>query len=157
MVRGPGIFESYEFVRQTAFAVTCSLAHSSMARWKGILSECKTSHIAITEHVGSYVVTMMLDLKSGFLIWSSLANNLDLDGTRVYAVVTHSFTALPLISSCPGQYSIKLVWAHTRWPHSLSERDKTAFLIYMSDYSCSVYAHLWSSIVTNLLLLDILS
>ena len=42
-------------------------------------SECKISHIAITEHVGFYVVTMTLDLKSGFLIWK-FANNLDLDG-----------------------------------------------------------------------------
>ena len=31
--------------------------------------ECKISHIAITEHVGFYVVTVTLDSKSGFLIW----------------------------------------------------------------------------------------
>ena len=34
------------------------------------------------------------------LFGSSFANNLDLDGTRVYAVVTRSFAASPLISSC---------------------------------------------------------
>ena len=79
---------------------------------------------------------------------SSLANNFDFDGTQVYAVVTCSFAALPLISSCLGQYSIKLVWAHTRWPHSLWERDKTAFLNYMSDYSCSVYAQYCNKFTT---------
>ena len=42
---------------------------------------------------GFYVITMTLDLKSGFLIWKFVANNLDLDGTRVYAVVTRSFAA----------------------------------------------------------------
>ena len=51
-----------------------------------------------SEHVGFYVVTMTLDLKSGFLSWK-FANNLDLDGTWVYAVVTRS-AASPLISSC---------------------------------------------------------
>ena len=69
MVRGPGTVESYAFLRQIAFAVACSLAHSSVARSRGVLSECKISHIAITEHVGFYVVTVTLDLKSGFLIW----------------------------------------------------------------------------------------
>ena len=49
------------------------------------------------EHMGFYVVTMTLDLKHGFLIWKF--DNLDLDGTRVYAVVTRSFAASPLISS----------------------------------------------------------
>ena len=40
------------------------------------------------------------------LFGSSFANNLDLDGTRVYAVVTRSFAASPLISSWyePGQW-----------------------------------------------------
>ena len=66
MVRGPGTVESYAFLRQIAFAVTCSLAHSSAARSRGVLSECKISHITITEHVGFYVVTVTLDLKSGF-------------------------------------------------------------------------------------------
>ena len=33
------------------------------------------------------------------LFGSSFANNLDLDGTRVYVVVTRSFAASPLISS----------------------------------------------------------
>ena len=48
---------------------------------------------------GFYVVAMTLDLKSGFF-GSSFANNLDLDGIQMYAVVTCSFAALPLISSC---------------------------------------------------------
>ena len=74
MVRGPGTGESYAFLRQIAFATTCSLAHSSAARSRGILSECKISHIAISEHVGFYVVIVMLDLKSGFLIWKLFAN-----------------------------------------------------------------------------------
>ena len=99
MVRGPGTVESYAFLRQITFTITCSLAHSSTARSRGVLSECKISHIAITKHVGIYVVTVTLDLKSGFLIGSLFANHLDLDGTRVYAVVTRSFVASPLISS----------------------------------------------------------
>ena len=48
---------------------------------------------------GVYIVTMTLDLKVVSLFGSSFANNLDLDGTRVYAVVTRSFAASPLISS----------------------------------------------------------
>ena len=35
----------------------------------GPRSECQTSNIAITEHVGFYVVAMTLDWKTGFLIW----------------------------------------------------------------------------------------
>ena len=99
MVRGPGTVESYAFLRQITFAVTCSLAHSSAARSRGVLSECKISHIAITEHVGFYVVTVTLDLRVVSLFGSSFTNNLDLDGTRVYAVVTRSFAASPLMSS----------------------------------------------------------
>ena len=68
MMRGPATVESYAFLRQIAFAVACSLAHSTAARSRGVLRECKISHIAITEHVGFYVVTVTLDSKSGFLI-----------------------------------------------------------------------------------------
>ena len=101
--RGSFIFEPWACLRQTAFAVTCSLGHSFAARsqlgqrafWVSVLF----SYRYYGTH-GFYVVTMTLDLKSFFsLFGSSFVNNLDLDGTLVYAVVTHSFAASPLISS----------------------------------------------------------
>ena len=49
--------ESCMFLRQIAFAITFLLGHSSAARSKGALSECKIAHIAIPEHMG-YVVTI---------------------------------------------------------------------------------------------------
>ena len=64
-MRGPGVFESYGFLRQNTFNITCSLCHSFAARSKGVLSECKTSHTAIMEHMG-FVITMTLDFKSVF-------------------------------------------------------------------------------------------
>ena len=44
-----------------------------------------------------FVVTMTLDLKSGFPIWKFITKNLDLDGTRVYVVVACFFAASPLM------------------------------------------------------------
>ena len=50
-MRGPGISKSHTLCNWLQFALT--LSRSLAAAWsKSTLSECKISHIAITEHVG---------------------------------------------------------------------------------------------------------
>ena len=54
-MRGPGISKSHALCNRLQFALTLSrsLGHSTAAAWsKSTLSECKISHISITEHVG---------------------------------------------------------------------------------------------------------
>ena len=53
-MRGPGVSKSHTLCNWLQFALTLSrsLGHTAAARSKSTLSECKISHIAITEHVG---------------------------------------------------------------------------------------------------------
>ena len=53
-MRGPGISKSHTLCNWLQFALTLSrsLGHTAAAWSKSTLSECKISHIAITEHVG---------------------------------------------------------------------------------------------------------
>ena len=53
-MRGPGISKSHTLCNwlQLALTLSRSLGHTTAAWSKSTLSECKSSHIAITEHVG---------------------------------------------------------------------------------------------------------
>ena len=127
------------FLRQTAFAVTCSLGHSSVARSRlGQRAFWLSVQLLTSLLRNTWVLCRQYD--AWFEEWFPYLEVcsliiLDLDGTRVYAVVTRSFAASPLISS----------WCH----RSYFPADKLVLLSSLSHLlmAVSILAfHLWSSL-----------
>ena len=108
---GSGVFKSTTFLWRIAFTVTRSLGHFTATKSKALRWVSVKFLTSLPQNTWVFMSSLWRLIEEQVSIFgNSLANNLDLDGTRAYAVVARGFAAhklLVLLIGWPFKFKVE--------------------------------------------------